>query len=60
VSPGSAPGTKNGPVTGLKAGHTADGRSSTVRTAPAKQSWVLVVSTLPAGTSATGGCSPNV
>src|SRR5690349_6386628 len=57
VSPGSAPSTKKGPVTGLRYGkrQTCEGRSPNPRTTPPKQSSVRILSTSPGRTLATGG-----
>src|SRR4051812_40253280 len=62
VSPGSASSMKNGPVTGFRYGNVQTwlGRSSTVVTAPPKQSSVNSVSTSPERRLATGSTPPNV
>ena len=61
VSPGSAPSTAMGPVTGLRKGkvHTWLGRSSTPRTLPAKQSSVDSSTMVPGATVSSGSRPPN-
>ena len=61
MSPGSAPSTAMGPVTGLRNGkvHTWLGRSPTVRTAPPKQSSVKSSTTVPGRTVTTGSRPPK-
>ena len=61
VSPGSAPRTAIGPVTGFRNGkvHTWLGRSSTLRTLPAKQSSVARSMIEPGSTVSSGSRPPK-
>ena len=61
VSPGSAPSTAMGPVTGFRKGnvHTWLGRSSTLRTLPANQSSVDSSTMVPGATVSSGFRPPN-
>jgi len=62
VSPGSAPATWNGPLTGFRNGYrqTWLGRSAMPRTPPPKQSSVITRITWPGLTSITGLTPPKV